>query len=158
MGRALLLAGSLLTWIHPSPAGAQATYGSLATVKPNHWIRVEEFDSTRIEGRFLELKADSLYLRPDSTRVGIAMAGVARVDERGHAREQGAFIGLAVGAAIGAIAGAASSSSGDLIGPGASAAAAGIVFGVAGAGVGAIIGSFTHHWHHRYQAPEKAAK
>lgn len=156
MGRALLMAGSLLTWIHPSPALAQAAYGSLSSVKPNHWIRVEKLDDTRIEGRFLEVKVDSLYMRPDSSQVGIAMASVARIDERGHATNHGALIGLVVGAATGALAGAASSSPDDFFGPGASAAAGGIVLGFVGAGVGAIIGSVTHHWHRRYQAPEKA--
>lgn len=155
MGRAILLAGSLLTWIHPSPAGAQAAYGSLATLKPDHWIRVEKFDSTRIEGRFLELKVDSLYLQPDSSRVGIAMASVARVDERGHATGKGAWIGLVAGAATGALIGAASTSSDDFFGPGAAAAAGGIVFGFVGAGAGTIIGAVTHHWHRRYQAPER---
>ena len=156
MGRALLLAGSLLTWIHPSPARAQATYGSLSTLKPNHWIRVEKLDDTRIEGRFLEVKVDSLYLRPDSSQVAIAMASVARIDERGHATGKGAWIGLVVGAATGALVGAASSQEGDFFGPGASAVAGGIVFGFVGTGVGTIVGAVTHHWHRRYQAAEEA--
>ena len=156
MRRAILLAGSLLVSIHSSPALAQVTYGSLATVKPNHWIRVEKQDDTRIEGRFLGVRSDSLYLRPDTSSLGIAMSGIARIDERTHSTNRGVLIGLVAGAAFGALVGAGSSRPDDLLSPGAAAAAGGIFFGFVGAGVGAIIGSVSHHWARRYQAPEQA--
>src|SRR5262245_45202862 len=111
MHRAYLPLSLILALVAGSPVHAQTSSQSLLRLKPDHTVRVETKDALRIEGKLLAATAESIAIQPESSKITIATAQIARVYERKHSAGTGALVGLIVGAAVGVAGGIAASQS-----------------------------------------------
>lgn len=159
-GRAWLFLSSVLALATSTPAMAQPSPASLASLKPKSVLRVLVGDSTRIEGNLVHAGADSLIIRSDTTLVSMSMRSIASVHRRGTWSGKGALVGCLLGATAGAFAGNAWGKSTDFIKPSSpaqGAVACGFFGAIAGAGLGAIAGTFIPRWHLVYRAGDEVA-
>jgi hypothetical protein len=132
-----------------SHANAQPPPESLLRLKPSANLRVETTSHQKIEGRFLRVTGDTLFLSARGEEPAVPLREMQGLWQRGRATKTGAII---VGAIVGT--GFCVVVAGGGLNPDTrthdSPVAAFVIGAASGALVGALIGAAIPKWHRRY--------
>jgi hypothetical protein len=142
-----------------TPLGAQNLPPTRPDLPAGAVIRVEALSGERIEGRFEQYRADSLWLsRAALGPTGVPLGTLSRVWVKGRATKTGMLVGGLVGIPLGVLLGASlcgferlADNTGKDIGCTehyVGGTAAGVAVGV---GLGALVGRFIPKWHVRFR-------